>query len=48
MGYTVQHCTLSAVGAVRVDQWHSAVTVNVSVHGSTQQNQIALVIELIS
>ncbi|XP_073957210.1 cell adhesion molecule Dscam2-like [Choristoneura fumiferana] len=42
MAYTVQHCTLSAVGAVRVDQWHAAVTVNVSVHGSSQQNQIAL------
>ncbi|XP_061709196.1 cell adhesion molecule Dscam2 isoform X4 [Cydia pomonella] len=42
MGYTVQHCTLSAVGAVRVDQWHAAVTVNVSVHGAAQQPQIAL------
>lgn len=36
VGYTVQYCPLSAQGAIRINQWDSAVTVNVSVHGGLQ------------
>ncbi|KAL0901060.1 hypothetical protein ABMA27_006383 [Loxostege sticticalis] len=41
VGYTVQYCPLSAQGAIRINQWDSAVTVNVSVHGGLQ-SQITL------
>lgn len=33
VGYTLQYCALSAQGAIRVNQWDTAVTLNVSVHG---------------
>lgn len=33
VGYTLQYCALSAQGAIRVNQWDAAVTINVSVHG---------------
>ncbi|KAH9634764.1 hypothetical protein HF086_013624 [Spodoptera exigua] len=33
VGYTLQYCALSAQGAIRVNQWDAAVTLNVSVHG---------------
>lgn len=34
VGYTVQYATLSAQGAIRVNQWDSAHSLNVSVHGA--------------
>ncbi|CAH0405117.1 unnamed protein product [Chilo suppressalis] len=36
LGYSLQHCPLSAQGAIRINQWDSAVTVNVSLHGGSQ------------
>nr|XP_049692182.1 Down syndrome cell adhesion molecule-like protein Dscam2 [Helicoverpa armigera] len=38
VGYTLQYCALSAQGAIRVNQWDAAVTLNVSVHGSHFQH----------
>ncbi|XP_026317870.1 Down syndrome cell adhesion molecule-like protein Dscam2 isoform X2 [Hyposmocoma kahamanoa] len=34
VGYTVQYATLSAQGAIRFNQWDSAHSLNVSVHGA--------------
>ncbi|XP_052750184.1 cell adhesion molecule Dscam2 isoform X2 [Galleria mellonella] len=34
VGYTLQYCVLSAQGAIRVNQWDTATSLNVSVHGT--------------
>ncbi|KAI5636739.1 immunoglobulin i-set domain-containing protein [Phthorimaea operculella] len=36
VGYTVQFAALSPQGAIRVNQWDSATSLNVSVHGAAQ------------
>ncbi|XP_012543882.3 cell adhesion molecule Dscam2 isoform X1 [Bombyx mori] len=38
MGYTLQYAVLSTQGAIRVNQWDSAHSVNVSVHGASQSH----------
>ncbi|XP_059046951.1 cell adhesion molecule Dscam2-like [Achroia grisella] len=34
VGYTLQYCVLSAQGSIRVNQWDTATSLNVSVHGT--------------